>query len=114
MRTHETSNFQLKKILDMGARVEAALFNNNISQEDKKILEYLKEYLDLRKKILDGEITSSTKTLDDKMIDLKISEEDIHALGLWARGSRKRKNDIFDRKELDSLYERIEKKLSNL
>ena len=118
MRTSQKSEtaffLPLNKILDMGARVEAALFNNNISKEDKKILEYLKEYLLFRKKILSGEINPSTESLNEKMNGLRVSKEDLHALNMWARGSRKRKDDVFNKDELDFLYERIEEKLSSI
>jgi hypothetical protein len=122
MRTQERSyrridetSFPEDKILKMGARIESILFEKNTTTENKRLLEYLKAYLLFRKNISTDEEKFYLSSLEQAKNRLfRIKKEDLNALNLWARGSRKNKDQIFTNDQLESLYDRVEEKLENL
>ncbi len=106
-------DFSEKEVANIGARVEGILFEANPLWQNVRILEYLRIYIEFRKATQEN-IKFSMEKLDDAKKRLTLREEQVYALNLWARGSRKNAKDILTEGELDFLYERICKKLKEL
>ncbi len=97
----------------MGSKIEKALSGKNIdkiTQRDKDQLEYAKMVILFRKNELPWEeLEKKTRAMNKA-----IGKEETRALSLWVRGTRRHKNELLSSREMEELYERIDKRLKEL
>ena len=104
--------FPRDEIASMGARIEGILFDNKITYKNQKILEYANAYLLFRKSKDSKERDYYQKEIEKLRKKLYLSDDQIYALNLWLRGSRKSEHQELNEKDLNFLYERIKDKLN--
>ncbi len=109
-----STEFPQEDVLNIGAQIEGILFQSNTSQQNVCILEYLREYIIFRKTTQVKNNLYSLEKLNALREKMKLCEKQVYALNLWARGSRKNINQTLSERELDFLYERINRKLFEL
>ncbi len=108
---NQFSSFPREEVTKIGNKVESVLSKEKINAEDRNLLEYLETYLLFRLNIKNGDKNPYTESLNEAREKLNLSQEEIHILSFWARGSRNNEQEILSEVETKILYERIKEKL---
>ena len=110
--TDVSSDFPKKEVAKMGLKLENILSKETLLQKERKLLDYAKTYIEMRK-CRDDNWNRLVKEVFRKQEEEEIRKENLKALGFWLRGSRNHINELLPEKELDVLYEKIKSKLKN-
>ena len=104
-------DFPIEKIFEVGDSVETILLKEDASLQDIRLLEYLEAFLLFRENYGKKEEGFYEESLNKAKEDLAMSDEDFVALNLWARKMLDNENSPYHSPQIETLYERISKKL---
>lgn len=111
MKRGRLDDFPIEKIFEVGDSVETILLKEDASLQDIRLLEYLEAFLLFRENYGKKEEGFYEESLNKAKEDLNMSDEDFVALNLWARKMLDNENSPYHSPQIETLYERIRKKL---
>ncbi len=109
-----TISFDRERVARMGAEVEVALSEKENTKEQNILLQYAKKFLECRNEENDiPKLLREFRKIREKLEKIK-EKEDVEALNLWLRGSRKRPQETLDMERERKLFNHIKVKLEKL
>ncbi len=114
-------SFPTERVLRMGEMAEKLLSKEELNEEERNTLLYMKAFLQFRlleikrkdsNNFFQSDDNPHLKKVEKYVKEINLSRENLFALNMWLRGSREKEGELFEERDLLALLERVENSLA--